>query len=51
MAELLPNAEVGPYTVFAIEFAGPVHAHLEQLVTAGLAARTQVDGSPTWVMQ
>lgn len=45
------NAEVGPYTVFAIEFAGPVHAHLEQLVTAGQAARTRVNGYPAWVAQ
>lgn len=45
------NAEVGPYTVFAIEFAGPVHAHLEQLVAAGQAARTRVGGFPAWVAQ
>ena len=45
------NAEIGPYTVFAIEFAGPVYAHLEQLVMTGQAVRTQVDGFPAWVAQ
>ncbi len=42
------NAAIGPYTVFAIEFAGPVHAHLEQLVASGQAERVTVDGLPAW---
>jgi len=35
--------------VFMLGDSRPVHAHLEQLVRAGQAARTQVDCSPVWV--
>lgn len=42
------NEALGPYTAFALELAGPVYAHLEQLVVDGLAVRTTVAGFPTW---
>lgn len=42
------NAAVGPYPVFAIELAGPVYAHLEQLVADGEAYRGERDGYPSW---
>jgi glyoxylase-like metal-dependent hydrolase (beta-lactamase superfamily II) len=39
---------VGPFASFANELAGPVRAHLEDLVAAGEAGATTVKGVPAW---
>ncbi len=42
------NDALGPYTAFTLELAGPVYAHLQQLVAEGRAARSSVAGFPVW---
>ncbi|MCO6450238.1 MAG: MBL fold metallo-hydrolase [Caldilineales bacterium] len=48
-AHALANETIGPYEVFVIELAGPVYAHLQQLVAEGEASRVEMNGKPAWV--
>jgi glyoxylase-like metal-dependent hydrolase (beta-lactamase superfamily II) len=42
------DARVGPFPVLGNELAGPVRAHLEDLVGAGRAEPTESGGRPAW---
>ncbi len=42
------DARVGPFPSFANELAGPVRAHLEELVSGGRARHATVDGRACW---
>ncbi|MCS6859942.1 MAG: MBL fold metallo-hydrolase [Abditibacteriales bacterium] len=42
------DARVGPFTAFANELAGPVHAHLRQLVEQGQVVEDTRDGAVAW---